>query len=120
MKLINIYLIGQIYICNIYIRSTSPIKYIAWNNEIISWGLCLLCMYALGYRSLGMVMECCGSYWGLYMVWNNEIISWRLCWLCMAAFWLAVFLENGLELGLISECCGSYWGLYMVLLLLVV
>ena len=27
-------------------------------------------MYALGYRryrSLGMVMECCGSYWGLYM-----------------------------------------------------
>ena len=44
MKLINIYLIGQIYICNIYIRSTSPIKYIPWNNEIISWGLCWLCM----------------------------------------------------------------------------
>ena len=46
MKLINIYLIGQIYICNIYIRSTSPIKYIPWNNEIISWGLCWLCMDA--------------------------------------------------------------------------
>ena len=44
MKLINIYLIGQIYICNIYIRSTSPIKYIAWNNEIISWRLAWLCM----------------------------------------------------------------------------
>ena len=28
-------------------------------------------MYALGYGKmdweLGMVMECCGSYWGLYM-----------------------------------------------------
>ena len=45
MKLINIYLIGH-YIYVIYIISTSPIKYIAWNNEIISWGLCWLCMDA--------------------------------------------------------------------------
>ena len=81
MKLINIYLIGLgHYIYVIYIISTSPkpIKYI---------------------------------------VWNNEIISWRLCWLCIAAFWLATFLENGLELGMVMECCGSYWGLYMVLLI---
>ena len=31
-------------------------------------------MYALGYRmdwELGMVMECCGSYWGMYMVLFN-------------------------------------------------
>ena len=45
MKLINIYLIGH-YIYVIYIISTSPIKYMPWNNEIISWGLCLLCMDA--------------------------------------------------------------------------
>ena len=36
MKLINIYLVGH-YIYVIYIISTSPTKYIAWNNEIISW-----------------------------------------------------------------------------------
>ena len=45
MKLINIYLIGH-YIYVIYIISTSPIKYMAWNNEIISCGLCWLCMAA--------------------------------------------------------------------------
>ena len=81
MKLINIYLIGLgHYIYVIYIISTSPkpIK---------------------------------------YMPWNNEIISWRLGLLCMAAFWLATFLENGLELGLVWECCGeSYWGMYLELL----
>ena len=45
MKLINIYLIGH-YIYAIYIISTSPIKYIPWNNEIISWGLRWLWMSA--------------------------------------------------------------------------
>ena len=39
MKLINIYLVGLFHVLK-------PTKYMPWNNEIISWGLCLLCMDA--------------------------------------------------------------------------
>ena len=39
MKLINIYLVGLFYVLK-------PTKYMVWNNEIISWRLCWLCMDA--------------------------------------------------------------------------
>ena len=67
MKLINIYLVGLFYVLK-------PTKYMVWNNEIISWGLCLLCMDAwcmlLDIEDIGtgIVKECCGKNWGLYMV----------------------------------------------------
>ena len=73
MKLINIYLIGQIYICNIYIRSTSPIKYIAWNNEIISWDcvgyVCMhdVCSWISKISGTGNGYGVLWRNWGLYM-----------------------------------------------------
>ena len=39
MKLINIYLVGLFHVLK-------PTKYMVWNNEIISWRLCWLCMDA--------------------------------------------------------------------------
>ena len=73
MKLINIYLIGH-YIYVIYIISTSPIKYMPWNNEIISWGFGLLCMDAwcmlLDIEDIGTGngYGVLWRNWGLYMV----------------------------------------------------
>ena len=68
MKLINIYLIGQIYICNIYIRSTSPIKYMAWNNEIISWD-------CVGYVWMHDVCSWISKIWGTG---NGYGVLWKL------------------------------------------
>ena len=74
MKLINIYLIGH-YIYVIYIISTSPIKYIPWNNEIISWRLGLLCIAAFWLAAFlenglgtGNGYGVLWRNWGLYMV----------------------------------------------------
>ena len=71
MKLINIYLVGLIYVLK-------PTKYMVWNNEIISWRLGLLCMAAFWLATflengfeLGLIRECCGSYWGMYLAMLN-------------------------------------------------
>ena len=68
MKLINIYLVGLFHVLK-------PTKYMVWNNEIISWRLCWLCMAAFWLDAflengleLGLIRECCGESWGLYMV----------------------------------------------------
>ena len=50
MKLINIYLVGLFHVLK-------PTKYMVWNNEIISWRLCLLCMDAGAVLVISKISE---------------------------------------------------------------